>query len=952
MGEIMPLLLLLLCNYLFLAKAATSNGDFIGLKALMDSWQNTPPNWVGSDPCDGWDGIKCSNSRVTSITLSSTGLTGELSGDVGSLSELETLDLSYNKDITGPLPQAIGNLKKLSTLILVGCGFNGPIPDEIGNLQELVYLSLNSNNFNGQIPASIGNLSKLYWLDLAENQLNGPIPVSNGSIPGLDKLLHAKHFHLGQNKLSGIIPQQLFSSEMALIHVLFEGNQLRGSIPSSLGLVTTLEVVRLDGNMLSASVPQNLNNLTKLHDLFLSNNKLSGSLPNLTGMSSLNYLDMSNNSFVPTDFPPWFLTLESLTTLVMENTQLQGQIPTSLFSLGYLQTLMLKGNKLNGTLDIGTADGNHLRRIDLESNLIGDFKQVGVSDVQVILKDNPICYETGEDKTYCSVLQPNSSYTTPPKNCLPSTCSSDQISSPNCECAYPYTGTFIFRSPSFSDLGNETYYVSLEESLMHSFQSHNLPVDSVSLSNATKNAVQYLELSLQVFPSNQDHFNRTGISSVGFVLSNQTFKPQPIFGPFYFDGEAYQHFGDNGHRESKKSRNIGIIIGAAVGGSVLLVLLLLAGVYAFCQKKRAEKALEQSNPFRRWDSRESHNSIPQLQGARVFSFEELQKSTKNFSQDNDVGSGGYGKVYRGKLPNGQLIAIKRAHIETMQGALQFKAEIELLSRVHHTNLVRLIGFCFDQGEQMLVYEYVPNGTLKDAISGKSGIRLDWVRRLKIALGAAKGLAYLHELANPPIIHRDIKTTNILLDERMNAKVADFGLSKPMVDTEKDHITTQVKGTMGYLDPEYYMSQQLTEKSDVYSFGVVMLELITAKKPLDRGKYIVIEIKNVIDQTKDLYGLHEIVDPVIGLGTNTKGFEKFVDIAMSCVQESGADRPSMSYVVREIENMLQQARSNTTFESPTTSSSYDDISKGSYRHPYITESPDLNAALPYPKIEPM
>ncbi|PNX58672.1 putative LRR receptor-like protein kinase, partial [Trifolium pratense] len=196
-----------------------------------------------------------------------------------------------------------------------------------------------------------------------------------------------------------------------------------------------------------------------------------------------------------------------------------------------------------------------------------------------------------------------------------------------------------------------------------------------------------------------------------------------------------------------------------------------------------------------WGPDESNSSIPQLKGARRFTFEEIQNCTKKFSQLNYIGSGGYGKVYRGTLHNGQLVAVKRAQNESMQGGLEFKTEIELLSRVHHKNLVSLIGFCFEQGEQILVYEYVVNGTLTDALSGKSGIRLDWIRRLKIALGTARGLDYLHEQANPPIIHRDVKSTNILLDERLNAKVSDFGLSKPLSDGAKGYMTTQVKGTM-------------------------------------------------------------------------------------------------------------------------------------------------------------
>lgn len=178
----------------------------------------------------------------------------------------------------------------------------------------------------------------------------------------------------------------------------------------------------------------------------------------------------------------------------------------------------------------------------------------------------------------------------------------------------------------------------------------------------------------------------------------------------------------------------------------------------------------------------------------------------------------------------------------MHGAYEFKTEIELLSRVHHKNVVGLASFCFDQAEQMLVYEYIPNDTLKDALSGKTGIRLDWMRRLRIAVGAARGLQYLHDLVNPPIIHRDIKSNNILLDDRLNARVADFGLSKLLGDSDRGHIPTQVNGIMGYMDPEYYMTNQLTEKSDVYNFGVVLLEIITGKIPIDKGRYIVREVK--------------------------------------------------------------------------------------------------------------
>ncbi|KAJ1420954.1 Serine-threonine/tyrosine-protein kinase, catalytic domain [Sesbania bispinosa] len=759
MGERYLAFLLLIFSYFFIAVADKASQDYNVMLTLKFEWENTsPPIWVGTDPCgdDGWVGIKCFNSRVTSITLASMNLSGKLPSDIGLLSELQIL-------------------------FLINCGFTGPIPNTIGNLKRLVFLSLNKNSFSGRIPPDIGKLSNLNWLDLAENKLEGPIPISNGTTPGLDMLHRTEH-------------------------LLFEGNRLTGVIPSTLVLVQSLEVVRFDGNILSGPLPVNLNNLTKVQELFLSKNRLSGPLPNLTGMNVLSYL-------------------------MMDKTQLQGQIPVSLFSqLELLQTVVLRDNRLNGTLDIGTAMSNELVLLDLQKNLIEEFApKIDVSKVEIILAKNPVCQDTGVVRTYCSIAKSNDSYKTPPNNCVPATCSSDQILSPHCKCAYPYTGTLTFRGPSFSGLGNDTVFVNLELSLMQSFQLYETPVDSVSLSNPRKDVdrIQYLELTLQVFPSGQDRFNRSGISGIAFLLSNQTYKPPAMFGPYYYIADTYEHYLDDlGPVASSKSSNIGIIAGAAAGGSVLLVLLLLASVYAFRQKKKAKRATSKRNPFEQWDPDESNSSTPQLKGARRFTFEEMQNYTKNFSQVNNIGSGGYGKVYRGTLPNGELIAVKRAQKESIQGGLEFKTEIELLSRVHHKNLVSLLGFCFEQGEQMLVYEYVANGTLKDALS---------------------------------------------------------------------------------------------------------------------GKYIVKLVKSAIDKTKDIYGLKEILDPTIDLGTTLNGFDKFVDLALQCVAESSSNRPSMNYVVKEIENMLHLAGSNPNAESASSSSSYN-VSKGTL-HPYDNEYFGSSVLLP-------
>ncbi|XP_030946980.1 probable leucine-rich repeat receptor-like protein kinase At5g49770 isoform X3 [Quercus lobata] len=925
MGQWSKVLVLLLFIQFSVIAAVTNGLDSAALQSLTANWMNTPSNWVGSDPCGGlWVGIECNNSRVTAM------------------------DLSFNTNLTGTLPQEIGNLKKLQTLSLMGCGFTGPIPSTIGSLQQLISLSLNSNKFTGQIPNSIGTLSNLYYLDLTGNQLEGSIPVSdgNGTKSGLDMLLHTRHFHLGNNKLSGTIPPKLFNPNMTLIHVLFDSNNLTGSIPSTLGLVQTLQMVRFDRNSLNG-LPSNLNSLTNVIELSLSNNNLSGPMANLTGMNSLSYLDMSNNSFTVSDVPPWIASLPLLTTLMMENTQLQGQVPVDLFSLPDLQKVVLRNNRFNGTLDISTTNSNQLQLIDLRNNSISNVAQIPGGNITLLLEGNTVCDKTDQvTKSYCPASTPNSSYFPPPHNCMQISCNSDQVASPNCECAYPYKGILVFRGLASFDLGNTTYYARLEKSLMETLQSFALPVDSVSLSNPIVNSYGNIELSLEVFPSGQECFNQTAITMVGFALNNLSFYPPPSFGPFYLMAFTYVNCA------AALNKSSGIIIGVAVGGSVLLLLVVLAVVYAFHQKKIAKRASEQNNPFAHWDQNMGNGSAPQLQAAKRFSFEELKKYTNNFSEANSIGSGGYGKVYRGTLPTGQLIAIKRAQSDSMQGGLEFKTEIELLSRVHHKNLVSLLGFCFEQGEQMLVYEYIPNGTLMGSVSGKSGIRLDWMGRLKVTLGAARGLVYLHEHANPPIIHRDIKSNNILLDESFNAKVADFGLSKSEFDSERNSVTTQVKGTLGYLDPEYYMTQQLTKKSDVYSFGVVMLELITARKPIQQGKYIVVEVRNAINKSKDLYNLHEILDPFIGLGKNLEGLEEFVDLAMRCVADSGDRRPTMDEVVKEIENIMKLSGMNPSADSEPTTVNYYEASKSSSHHSSSNDVFGYSGSFPSSSIELM
>ncbi|KAG8096119.1 hypothetical protein GUJ93_ZPchr0013g36458 [Zizania palustris] len=907
------------------------------LRALMDQWQNAPPSWGQSeDPCGNspWDGVVCGSNRVISIKISTMGIKGVLAADIGQLTELQSLDLSFNKDLGGVLTPNIGNLKQLTTLILAGCSFHGNIPDELGSLPKLSYMALNSNLFSGKIPASLGNLSSLYWFDIADNQLTGPLPISTNGGMGLDKLLKTKHFHFNKNQLSGPIPDALFSPEMTLIHLLFDGNKFTGNIPDSLGLVSTLEVVRLDRNSLTGPVPENLNNLTGVNELNLANNQLTGPFPDLSKMTILNYIDLSNNTFDPSPSPQWFWKLPQLSALIIQSGRLYGAVPMKLFSSPQLQQVILDGNGFNGTLDMGKSISSELSIVSFKNNNLSSVTVTSSYNGTLSLAGNPVCNRLPE---YCNVTKVAAAapYSTSLVKCFTETCAAagESMSPQSCACAYPYQGVMYFRAPFFGDVTNGTAFQELESKL---WTKLGLTPGSVFLQDPFFNSDSYMQVQVKLFPSGSAYFNRSEVMRIGFDFSNQTFKPPKEFGPYYFIASPYPFPED---RSSSKSK--GAIIGIAAGCGVLVVALVGAAVYAIVQRRRAQKAREElGGPFASWARSEERGGAPRLKGARWFSYEELKRSTNNFAEANELGYGGYGKVYRGMLLTGQFIAIKRAQQGSMQGGHEFKTEIELLSRVHHKNLVGLVGFCFEQGEQMLVYEFMSAGTLRDSLSGKSGLHLDWKKRLRVALGAARGLAYLHELADPPIIHRDVKSSNILMDEHLTAKVADFGLSKLVSDTERGHVSTQVKGTLGYLDPEYYMSQQLTEKSDVYSFGVVMLELIIAKQPIEKGKYIVREVKRALDGgDAEFCGLKDMIDTRIMNNNHLAAFSKFVHLALRCVEEAAGARPSMSDVVKEIEMMLQSEGLSSVSTSASTSATEFGVTMGAPRHPYNDPLPN-------------
>ncbi|KAL3632262.1 hypothetical protein CASFOL_025246 [Castilleja foliolosa] len=286
-----------------------------------------------------------------------------------------------------------------------------------------------------------------------------------------------------------------------------------------------------------------------------------------------------------------------------------------------------------------------------------------------------------------------------------------------------------------------------------------------------------------------------------------------------------------------------------------------------------------------------------------FTLRDLEIATNRFSSEYVIGEGGYGVVYRGRLVNGSDVAVKKLLNNLGQAEKEFRVEVEAIGHVRHKNLVRLLGYCMEGVQRMLVYEYVNNGNLEQWLHGamrEHGV-LTWEARMKVLLGTAKALAYLHEAIEPKVIHRDIKSSNILIDDEFNAKVSDFGLAK-LLESGESHITTRVMGTFGYVAPEYANSGLLNEKSDVYSFGVLLLESVTGRDPIDYGRPA--NEVNLVEWLKVMVGnrrAEEVVDPNLEVKPATRALKRALLVALRCVDPDSEKRPKMSQVVLMLEN---------------------------------------------------
>ncbi|VVB12786.1 unnamed protein product [Arabis nemorensis] len=907
--------------------------------SLVDPKENLR-NWNRGDPCrSNWTGVICFNEigtddylHVRELLLMNMNLSGSLSPELRKLVHLEILDFMWNN-------------------------LSGSIPKEIGQITSLVLLLLNGNKLSGPLPSELGYLSNLNRFQIDENNITGPIPKS------FSNLKKVKHIHFNNNSLSGQIPVEL-SNLTNIFHVLLDNNNLSGSLPPQFSALPNLQILQLDNNNFSGSdIPASYGNFSSILKLSLRNCSLKGTLPDFSRMRHLKYVDLSWNEL--TGPLPSSNFSKDVTTINLSNNMLNGSIPQSFSDLPLLQMLLLKNNLLSGSVPDSLWRNISLPKkarllLDLRNNTLshveGDLTPP--ENVTLRLDGNPICKNRsisnaglfceslGKEWTSLPINSSNPALDCPPLACpTPDFYEYSPASPSQCFCAAPLRIGYRLKSPSFSYFPPYTDQFGKYVTDFLQMEPYQLWIDSYQWEKGPRMRM-YLKLFPKVNESYSRTFNTSEVLRIRGIFASWRFPGSDLFGPyellnFTLQG-PYSYVNFNSERRGVSWGRVAAITAGAVVTAVAISTL----VAALLLRKYSKHGREISR-------RRSSSSKASLlnSGVTSFSFKELAEATDHFSSSALVGRGGYGKVYRGVLSDKTVAAIKRADEASLQGEKEFLNEIELLSRLHHRNLVSLIGYCDEEGEQMLVYEFMPNGTLRDWLSAKGKEALSFGMRIRVALGAARGILYLHTEANPPVFHRDIKASNILLDPNFNAKVADFGLSRlaPALEDEEEvpkHVSTVVRGTPGYLDPEYFLTHKLTDKSDVYSMGVVFLELLTGMHAISHGKNIVREVKTAEQRDK----MVSMIDKRMELWS-IESAEKFAALALRCSDDSPEMRPAMAEVVKELEALVQAnpERMDTPSSSSVLSTSSSNVTRDLHDSSSLLGS-DLSSGV-VPSIAP-
>ncbi|KAG0605494.1 hypothetical protein M758_9G063600 [Ceratodon purpureus] len=639
-------------------------------------------------------------------------------------------------------------------------------------------------------------------------------------------------------------------------------NHVSGDLAPLANLVN-LETLRLDNTLIKGEIPVQLSTLSNLQYLYLGNNSFTGTIPGgvLGSLTNLKELAIWGNALTGL-IPAELGNLANLTYLNLNKNNLYGGLPPELGKLAQLQKLLLYKNKFTGPIPDEWRGMVNIQDLEANANsLYGALpqwllKMPSLSMLQ--LSNNQLRGET------LSILN-------------------------------------VSTTPGLKFLHVECNYLE-------------------GVKPQSQNITAFFDYNCWENESSLDSACVRPLNCMNFLLSINNGKcPACPSGQHLVNTTTCICYGDP--ERSSSTFRFAAVIGVAVAG-VVLVLLLLLSYFLWRARHKTKKQVLVSHPdyfetemggSMRRASGIQYWEVPR--GVHHFSMEELMKATNEFGKANEIGQGGFGKVFVGNFPDGRTLAIKRAgpaNYSSASGLVQFRNEVSLLSRLHHKNLVQLEGFCDDGGQQILVYEYMKLGNLHSHLHGEhqgKDIVLNWYKRLEIAVNVAQALDYLHSFADPPVIHRDVKPSNILLDDNLVAKVADFGISKESSEFDT-HVSTKPAGTAGYFDPQYFLLRQLTTASDVYGFGVVLLELITGRKAIEFHCPDE-ESSNLVEWTKGKMeaghgGIESVVDPKLEGNYPRELFVSLVELGLKCASFKRNLRPTMKFAVSVLEPLLQES----------------------------------------------